>query len=156
MNEAQALDSAELEATGQLSDWVDLAEDKGRVRLTFIESAYWTSILSRQEVLTKGSQAIAQRLEDGLSDDPAADAQRLGIYKTTLLEVAGETVARSLRQIEGKEPFEVIDGKIQPVDVEALAIDGLFWSVHTAVVQAHWTDPDQARALFRSGLGEPV
>ena len=40
MNEAQALDSAELEATGQLSDWVDLAEDKGRVRLTFIESAY--------------------------------------------------------------------------------------------------------------------
>ena len=83
MNEAQALDSAELEATGQLSDWVDLAEDKGRVRLTFIESAYWTSILSRQEVLTKGSQAIAQRLEDGSSDDPAADAQRLGVDKTT-------------------------------------------------------------------------
>ena len=156
MGEAAALDSAELEATGQISDWVDLPEDKGRVRLTFIKSAYWTSILSRQDVLTKGARVIQQRLEEGTSDDPAADAARLGSYKTSLLEVAGETVARSVRQIEGQEPFEVIDGKLKPSDVEALALDGLFWETHTAVVQAHWTDPEQARALFRSGLGQPV
>ena len=153
---AEALDSAELEATGQVSDWVELGEDKGRVRLTFIPAAHWTSILSRQEVLTKGAKAIEERLENGTSDDAAADAQRFGAYKTTLLEVAGETVARSLREIEGQEPFEVIGGKIQPFDVEALAIDGLFWAAHTAVVQAHWTDPVQARELFRRGLGKSV
>jgi len=160
MGEAAALDSAELEATGQISDWVDIVDTEGapikRVRLTFIASAQWFSIESRKTALVKGASAIEQRLEEGTSDDPAADAARLGSYKTSLLEVAGETVARSVRQIEGQEPFEVIDGKLKPSDVEALALDGLFWETHTAVVQAHWTSPEQVRALFRSGLGQPV
>jgi len=156
MVEVDALDSAELEATGQISDWVELSDEKTRVRLTFIPAAHWTSILSRQNVLTKGAEAVEKRLADGESEDAAADAQRLGVYKTTLLEVAGETVARSVREIEGKKPFELANGKMKPADVESLAVDGLFWAVHTAVVNAHWTNDQQARALFRSWVGQPV
>ena len=153
MVEADALDSAELEATGQISDWVELSDEKTRVRLTFIPAAHWTSILSRQNVLTKGAEAVEKRLADGESEDAAADAHRLGVYKTTLLEVAGETVARSLREIEGKECFELVENKMKPEDVESLAVDGLFWSVHTAVVNAHWTNDQQTRELFRRWMG---
>jgi hypothetical protein len=160
---AEALDSAELEATGQVSDWFDLDPDKSglngsanKIRLTFIPSAYWTSILSRQEVLNKGVQAITERLESGNSEDPALDAHRLGEYKTSLLEVAGETVALSLRQLEGKEPFEVVDGKLKPSELEVLVLDGLFWAIHNIIVTAHWTNTDQARHLFRRWVGEPI
>ncbi|QDP47531.1 MAG: hypothetical protein Unbinned4350contig1002_16 [Prokaryotic dsDNA virus sp.] len=156
MAEAAALKSADLEATGQVSDWVELEGEKGRVRLTFIPAAFWTSILSRQEVLSTGVKAIQGRLENGTSEDAAKDAERLGIYKTTLLEVAGETVARSLREIEGRESFDIIDGRISPEDVEAVAVDGLFWAVHNAIISAHWTSPEQARALFRCWLGESI
>ena len=156
MAEANALDSAELEATGQLSDWVELEDGKTRVRLTFIPSAHWTSILSRQTVMKKGAEAVEKRLAEGTSEDEAKDAHRCGGYKTTLLEVAGETVARSLREIEGQKPFELVDEKMNPSDVESLAVDGLFWLVHNAVVHSHWTDNQQARALFRSWMGQPV
>jgi hypothetical protein len=155
MTDEAALDSAELEATGQLSDWVEL-ESGGRVRLTFIPSANWTSILSRQDVLNKGLEAITKRLEDGTSDDAAKDAQRLGVYKTSLFEVAGETVALSLREIEGKLPFVIEGNKMKPEDVEVLAIDRLFWEIHNLIVVAHWTNRDQARALFRRWVGQPV
>jgi hypothetical protein len=168
MAEDAALDGAELEATGQVSDWVDLKETReeedgekkvfviGRARLTFIPAAFWTSILSRQEVLQQGAKAVRARLEEGTSEDASKDAQRFGVYKTTLLEVAGETVARSLREIEGREPFAVVNGHLSPEDVESLALEGLFWSVHNAIVEAHWTSPDQARALFRGWVGKPV
>tara|TARA_R100000664_G_C2742095_1_gene130371 strand:- start:166 stop:624 length:459 start_codon:yes stop_codon:yes gene_type:complete len=152
MAEDTALDSVELEATGQLSDWIELESGK-RVRLTFIPSSHWTSILSRQEVLSKGVQAITKRLEDGSSDNVELDSKKLGSYKTSLLEVAGETVALSLRQVDQMEPFSIEGDKLKPEDVEVLALDGLFWEVHNAIVLAHWTNPEQARALFRCWVG---
>jgi hypothetical protein len=156
MAEANALDGAELEATGQVSDWVELEDGKTRVRLTFIPAAHWTSILSRQEVLSKGAGVVEARLAEGTSDDAAKDAHRFGVYKTTLLEVAGETVARSLREIEGQKPFELVAEKMNPSDVESLAVDGLFWLVHNAVIHSHWTDNQQARALFCRWVGQSV
>lgn len=164
MAEEAALDSVELEATGQLSEWIELKrtteEDGelkvsviGRVRLTFIPSGVWASILNRRELLTKGAAVLAERLEKGTSEDAAKDAERFGTYQTSLLEVVGETVARSVRQIEGREPLEVVGDMLTPKEVEALAVDGLFWECWTAVREAHWTSPETKRAMFRGWMG---
>lgn len=145
------LDTPALELEEQ-SDWVEV-EDGPRVRLGFIPQAIWSNLLGRQDAISRGRDALKERLDGGESDDPATDARRLGAYQEQLLQVAGEVVGRSLREIEGREPLKMAGAVLAADELEALALDGLFWPVHAAVMRAHWLDADQARALFRRGLG---
>lgn len=147
-----ALDVVTAETPDQLSDWVELEGGK-RARLAFIPAGRWASILSRDTALRKGLALIQERIEQGTSDDPVADADRLGKFQRELFQCAGEVVGFSLREIEGREPLTVDGDALAADDLEALALDGLFWPVHAAVMAAHWVDADQARALFRRGLG---
>lgn len=149
------LDGVALEQEGQVSDWVQL-DDGPRVRLTFIPSGLWASILARQTAIGKGREAIRERLETGASDDPKADCERLGSFESELLQVAGEVVGYSLREIEGRDPLRVTGDALNVEDLESLVLEGLFWPVHNAVMAAHWTDADQARALFCRWVVEPV
>lgn len=146
-----ALDTPALELADQ-TDWVDV-EDGPRVRLAFIPQAVWSSLLGRQDAISKGRDRLRDRLDSGESDDPAADARRLGAYQEQLLQVAGEVVGRSLREVEGRDPLRMVGDVLAAEELESLALDGEFWPVHAAVMRAHWVDADQARALFRSGLG---
>ena len=148
----EALDTVTPETPDQLTDWVELKSGK-RVRLAFIPAGKWSSILSRDQSLRIGFNAIKSRLEDGTTDDITTDAAQLGVYKENILQAAGEVVGYSLRQIEGREPFELDGGALHADDLEALALEGLFWEAYSAIVQAHLVNADQARALFRSGLG---
>ena len=148
----EALDTVTPETPDQLTDWVKLKSGK-RARLAFIPAGKWSSFLSRDESLRKGLKIIEQRIEQGTSDDAAADSVRLGKFKEGILQTAGEVVGYSLREIEGRKPFELDGGALHADDLEALALEGLFWEAWTAIVQAHLFNADQARALFRSGLG---
>ena len=149
------LEAVVLESAAQLSDWVEV-EGGQRVRLAFIPSGFWASILARQQAIAKGRKAVSDRIAAGESDDAAADCERLGALERQLLQVAGEVVAYSLREIDGQEPLK-LEGQALNVSVlESLVLDGLFWPVHAAVMAAHWTDPDQARALFCRWLGQSV
>jgi len=147
-----ALDNITPETADALTDWIELESGK-RARLAFIPAGRWSSILGRDTSLRKGMAAIESRLEDGTSADPVADAAKLGKFKEGVLQVAGEVVGFSLREIEGREPLRLEGDALHADDLEALALDGIFWEAYSAIVQAHLVDADQARALFRSGLG---
>jgi hypothetical protein len=146
------METVALEAADQVSDWVSLEEGQ-RVRLTFIPSGVWASILARQTAIGKGREAIRQRIEEGTSEDPKADCERLGRFEQELLQVAGEVVGYSLREIEDREPLRLTGDVLDVSELEALVLDGLFWPVHAAVMAAHWTDAAQSRALFRRWVG---
>ncbi len=87
----EALDTVTPETPDQLTDWVELESGK-RARLAFIPAGKWSSILSRDQSLRKGLVLIEQRIEQGTSDDPAADSVRLGKFKEGILQAAGEVV----------------------------------------------------------------
>ena len=149
---SEALDTVTPETPDQLTDWVELESGK-RARLAFIPAGKWSSILSRDQSLRKGMQALEADLENGACEEPFTDSIRLGLYKEGIFQAAGEVVGYSLREIEGREPFELDGGALHADDLEALALEGLFWEAYSAIVQAHLVNADQARALFRSGLG---
>lgn len=149
---SEALDNITPETADELTDWLELKSGK-RARLAFIPAGRWSSILGREMSLRRGLTTIEARLEDGTSDDPVKDAARLGRFKEGMLQVAGEVVGFSLREIEGREPLRLEGDALHADDLEALALDGLFWEAYSAIVQAHLVDTNQARALFRSGLG---
>ena len=150
------VDDAILETADQLTDWVDLGEDLPRARLVFVPSGRWASIIARQNACTKGKAAVTARIETGDSKDIEGDCTLLGSYETQLLQVAGEVVGLSLRQLEGDEPLQTEGSALLADELEPLVLSGTFWPVYNAVMRCHWLEPDTARALFRRRLGESV
>jgi len=151
MTEA-ALDTVALETKGQLTEWIE-TEGGPRVRLTFISSSHWASILARQNACIKGRSLLRHRVENADSDDLSRDLDRLGKLEREMLLIAAEVVGRSLREIEGRDPLRLNCEALLEIEVEALIADGIFWPCYNATMAAHWSEPEAIRALFRSGLG---
>lgn len=150
--EEATLDGVALETDGQVTDWLEV-EESPRVKLTFIPSGLWASILARQNACIKGRTLLRERIEAADSDDLSRDLDRLGKLEQQMLLIACEVVGRSLREVEGREPLRMNCEALLENEVESLIADGLFWPCYNAVMAAHWTDPDAIRALFRRRMG---
>jgi len=153
-----SVDAAALEMPDQFTDWLDLEVEEDqpalpRVRLAFIPSGRWASIMARRNACTKGRAKLVERIEDGSTEDVAADCEKLGRFETQLLQVAGEVVGLSLREIEGREPLQLEGCALLADELEPLVVDGVFWPCYNAIMRAHWLDASTARALFRRRLG---
>lgn len=150
--EEATLDAVALESEGQLTEWIEV-EEGPRVRLTFISSGLWASILARQNACIKGRTLLRERIESADSEDLARDLDRLGKLEQQMLLVACEVVGRSVREVEGRSSLRMDREALQEIEVESLIADGLFWPCYNAVMAAHWSDPDAIRALFRRRVG---
>lgn len=147
-----------LELDGQLTGWVELGEEGTglpRVRLTYVPSAIWTQLVSRQEALLSAVSSMREELAK--TDEPDVLLNRIEDFSRRSHLISIELVGLSLRAIEGFDDLEVSDvGGVAPEQLEVVYGCGWFDFILGAVVRLHRVDYDTWRSLLRGRLGEPV
>lgn len=94
-----------LELDGQLTGWLDLSKEEGdglpRVRLTYVPSALWSQIVSRQDALIEAVGKLRDNLH--LSDTMDADLAKIGNLTMRAQLLSLQLIGMSLREVEGFE-----------------------------------------------------
>ena len=152
-----------LELDGQLTGWIELGEegeDLPRIRLTYVPSAIWTQLVSRQEALLSAIASMKEELSK--TDEPDSLLDRIEDFTRRSHLINIELVGLSLRAVDGfdwPKPLELEIGPEGGVSVEQLEIIygcGWFDSILGAVVRLHRVDYETWRSLLCGRLGEPV
>ena len=148
-----------LELDGQLTDWLELSKEEGddlpRVRLTYVPSALWTKLVSRQEALLSAVGSMTEKLEE--TDMPDTLLSRIEDLSRRSHLISIELVGLSLRAVDGFDALKIgAEGGVDPEQLEVMYGCGWFDSILGAVVRLHRVDYKTWRSLLRGRLGKPV
>lgn len=141
-----------LELDGQLTDWLELGEDLPKVRLTYVPSAIWAQLISRQEALMEAIRSMREALPE--ADDPEPLLDKIQSYSRRAHLVTVQLVGLSLREIEGHEPLRIgEDGGVDPEQLEVIWGCGWAEALMGVIVKLHKVDRETWRSLLRGRLG---
>jgi hypothetical protein len=147
-----------LELDGQLTGWVELGEEgEGlpRVRLTYVPSALWTQLVSRQEALISAVASMKEELSK--TDEPDSLLNRIEDFSRRSHMISIELVGLSLRAVEGFDDLQIgPEGGVSVEQLEVIYGCGWFDSILGAVVRLHRVDYQTWRSLLCGRLGESV
>lgn len=147
-----------LELDGQLTGWIDLGEEgEGlpRIRLTYVPSALWSQLVSRQDALL---EAVA-KLKEGLhlSDKMDDDLRKIGDLTMRAQLLSLQLIGMSLREVEGFDALRIgEDGGVDPAQIETFLACGWTDAMLSLVIRIHRLDHETWRSLLCGGMGEPV
>ena len=148
-----------LELDGQLTGWLDLSKEEGdglpRVRLTYVPSALWSQIVSRQDALIEAVGKLRDNLH--LSDTMDADLAKIGNLTMRAQLLSLQLIGMSLREVEGFEALQIgEDGGVDPAQVEKFLACGWADAMLDIVIRVHRLDHETWRSLLCVGMGEPM
>jgi len=148
-----------LELDGQLTGWIDLSKAEGdglpRVRLTYVPSALWSQLVSRQDAMIEAVGKLRDNLHATETMD--ADLAKIGDLTMRAQLLSLQLIGMSIREVEGFEALQVgEDGGVDPAQVEKFLACGWTDAMLDIVIRVHRLDHKTWRSLLCGGMGEPV
>ena len=148
-----------LELDGQLTGWIDLSKEEGdglpRVRLTYVPSALWSQLVSRQDAMIEAVGKLRDNLHETETLD--ADLAKIGDLTMRAQLLSLQLIGMSIREVEGFEALQVgEDGGVDPAQVEKFLACGWTDAMLDIVIRVHRLDHKTWRSLLCSGMGQSV
>lgn len=150
-----------LELDGQLTGWIDLSKEEGdglpRVRLTYVPSALWSQLVSRQDAMIEAVGKLRDNLHRKSAETMDADLSKIGDLTMRAQLLSLQLIGMSIREVEGFEALRIgEDGGVDPAQVEKFLACGWTDAMLDIVIRVHRLDHKTWRSLLCGGMGESM